>query len=108
MSSLGHNILPGIILKGPLLYCGSNNEKLPAHPDWVSADPQHTYYFCQDTSPPASLLPQGCWHLMLVTNCPLKIVYFDSSSTVKIPYSSLDAQDLLIWGEASSGRLSSK
>ena len=108
MSSLGHNIVPGIIPKGTLLYRGSNDDKLPAIPDWVATDPEHAYIFCRNIPPPASLRPQGCWQLTLVTTRPLKVVYFDGSGGAKLPNGSLDTQDLLAWGEASSGKVSSE
>ena len=71
-------------------------------------DPEYAYIFCQGTPPPASLRPQGCWHLTLVTTRPLRVIYFDGSSSARLPYGSLDTQDLLVWGKASSGRVSTE
>lgn len=95
-------MVPGIIPKGTLLYRGANDDELPPVPDWVSTDPEHAYAFCRDRPPPGrkSYVQQGCWHLTLVTTRPLKILYFDGSSAAKIPYGSMDTQDLLAWGEA--------
>ena len=98
----GHSIVPGIIPKGTLLYRGSNDDKLPTIPDWVAMDPEYAYIFCSDNSPPASIRLPGCWHLILVTTRPLKVVYFDGSSAAKLPYGPLDTQDLLAWGKATS------
>ncbi|KAH0832969.1 hypothetical protein J3R83DRAFT_11947 [Lanmaoa asiatica] len=33
----------------------------------------------------------------------LKVIYFDGSSAVKIPYGSMDTQDLIAWGRLSDG-----
>ena len=43
-----------------------------------------------------------------MTTRPLKIVYFDGSSAAKLPYGSLDTQDLLAWGKASSSKVSNE
>ncbi|KAG8213372.1 hypothetical protein J3R82DRAFT_11863 [Butyriboletus roseoflavus] len=44
----GHNIVPGIIPKGTLLYHGTERKELPRGPDWVATDPEHSYLFCRD------------------------------------------------------------
>ena len=95
----GHNIVPGIIPKGTLLYHGAINNELPPGPEWVATDPEHSYIFCHDRPP---YLEQGCWHLTLATTRPLKILYFDGSSAAKIGYGSLDTQDLVAWGVSGS------
>ena len=43
-----------------------------------------------------------------MTTRPLKVVYFDGSSAAKLPYGSLDTQDLVVWGKTSSGRVSNE
>ena len=94
----GHNIVPGIIPKGTLLYHGTNRKELPSGPEWVSADPEHSYFFCREAHP-----RQGCWHLTLVATRPLRVVYFDGSSAAKLPYGSMDTQDLVTWGGSPPG-----
>ena len=96
--------MPGVIPKGTLLYHGTNSNKLPPGPEWVATDPEHSYLFCRD-GPRPNYLQQGCWHLTLATTRPLKVVYFDGSSAAKIPYGSMDTQDLLAWGDIYSGKL---
>ena len=91
--------MPGSIPKGTLLYHGTINNELPPGPEWVATDPEHSYLFCRDRSP---YLQQGCWHLTLATTRSLKVVYFDGSSAAKIPYGSLDTQDLIAWGVSDS------
>ncbi|KAG9314911.1 hypothetical protein JVU11DRAFT_4019 [Chiua virens] len=99
----GHNIVPGTIPKGTLLYHGRDNNKLPANPDWFSADPEHSYSFCRKRGIVNPDHLQGCWHLTLATIRPLKVLYFDGSSAAKIPSGTMDTQDLLIWGVPGSG-----
>ncbi|KAI9568289.1 hypothetical protein HD554DRAFT_2022667 [Boletus coccyginus] len=96
----GHNIVPGSIPKGTLLYHGSMNQGLPPGPEWVATDPEHSYFYCREwewESRPGRF-QQGCWHLTLATTRPLKVIYFDGSSAVRLPYGSLDIQDLVAWG----------
>lgn len=97
-SSPGHNIIPGIIEKGTLLYHGGDSDQFPLQPDWVTTDPEHSYFFCRD-GPRSNHVQQGCWHFTLSTLRPLKVIYFDGSSAAKIPYGSMDTQDLLAFGE---------
>ena len=91
----GHNIVPGSIPTGTLLYHGSTSKDLPPGPEWVAIDPEHSYLFCRDSP---GHFQQGCWHLTLATTRPLKIIYFDGSSAAKLPYGSMDTQDLIAWG----------
>ena len=91
LSLLGHSIVPGTIPIGTLLYHGTFKNEIPRLPDWTAMDPEHSYYFCEDS---------GCWHLTLVVSRPLRILYFDGSSAVKFRGGSMDSQDVLIWGEA--------
>ncbi|KAK1235380.1 hypothetical protein PQX77_001401 [Marasmius sp. AFHP31] len=88
----GHALVPGTIPAGTLLYHGRSDPHFPNTSDWTSVDPEHSYLFCR--------LGDECWHLTLVATRPLKIVYFDGSSAVKIRGGSMDVQDLLLWGEA--------
>ena len=91
----GHNIVPGSIPTGTLLYHGSTSKDLPPGPEWVAIDPEHSYLFCRDSP---GHFQKGCWHLTLATTRPLKIIYFDGSSAAKLPYGSMDTQDLIAWG----------
>ncbi|KAG8213369.1 hypothetical protein J3R82DRAFT_11860 [Butyriboletus roseoflavus] len=99
----GHNIVPGSIPKGTLLYHGTSRKELPQGPEWVATDPEHSYLFCRDGF---NHLQEGCWHLMLATTRPLKVVYFDGSSAVKLQYGTLDTQDLIAWGKSGDGGIS--
>lgn len=76
------------------------NQGLPPGPEWVATDPEHSYFYCREwewESRPGRF-QQGCWHLTLATTRPLKVIYFDGSSAVRLPYGSLDVQDLVAWG----------
>ena len=91
---LGHNVVPGTIPIGTLLYHGTIKEEIPSTPEWTAIDPEHSYMFCffrpEDST--------GCWHLTLITNRPLKVLYFDGSSAAKFLGGSMDSQDILAWG----------
>ncbi|KAG9314922.1 hypothetical protein JVU11DRAFT_4030 [Chiua virens] len=96
----GHNIVPGIVPKGTVLYHGTDRNELPPGPEWVATDPEHSHLFCREKRNYDAR--QGCWQLSLATTRPLKVVYFDGSSAVKLPYGSLDTQDLIAWGKSDS------
>ena len=96
----GHNIVPGIIPEGTLLYHGTDREKLPQSAEWVALDPEHAYYYCRKQTDLGSS-QQACWQLTLTTTRPLKVIYFDGASAAKNTRGSLDTQDLLAWGESS-------
>ena len=86
--------MPGTIPIGTLLYHGTSKEEIPGSPEWTATDPEHSYTFCfwpKDST--------GCWHLTLITNRPLKVLYFDGSSAAKFLGGSMDSQDVLLWGE---------
>ena len=91
----GHNIVPGSIPTGTLLYHGTLSKELPPGPEWVATDPEHSYNFCRDK--PGSF-QQVCWQLTLAAARPLKVIYFDGNSAAKLPYGSMDTQDLIAWG----------
>ncbi|KIJ67092.1 hypothetical protein HYDPIDRAFT_166464 [Hydnomerulius pinastri MD-312] len=88
----GHNIVPGTIPTGTLLYHGTNRSELPANPEWTATDPEHSMIFCTDAS------GDGCWQTTLSTTRQLKVVYFDGSSAIKLEYGTVDTQDVLAWG----------
>lgn len=92
---LGHSLVAGIIPIGTLLYHGTTTKHIPDIPEWTAVDPEHSYVFCRIEQPAAS----GCWHLTLVVNRPLKVLYFDGSGAAKMPGGSMDSQDLVAWGK---------
>ncbi|KAI6144187.1 hypothetical protein BKA82DRAFT_4175242 [Pisolithus tinctorius] len=63
----GHNIVPGTVPPGTLLYHGTWHSGLPPGPEWTATDPEHSILFCRNTNG-----EDGCWHLTLVTTRPLK------------------------------------
>ncbi|KAG8213371.1 hypothetical protein J3R82DRAFT_11862 [Butyriboletus roseoflavus] len=101
----GHNIVPGSIPKGTLLYHGTSRKELPPGPDWVATDPEHSYLFCQDWF---NHPQEGCWHLTLAATRPLKVIYFDGNSAAELPCGTLDTQDLIAWSKISDGNHSSE
>ncbi|KAG2361470.1 hypothetical protein BDR07DRAFT_1358925 [Suillus spraguei] len=90
----GHNIVPGVIPIGTLLYHGTSNgsHTIPSGPEWTAMNPEHSIFFCRGNG-------SGCWHLTLVTSRPLKVLYFDGSSAAKLSEGTMDTQDLITWGE---------
>ncbi|KAI6105227.1 hypothetical protein EDD16DRAFT_1714026 [Pisolithus croceorrhizus] len=88
----GHNIVPGTIPTGTLLYHGTWHSELPPGPDWAALDPEHSVMFC------GGLIEGGsCWHLTLMATRPLNIVYFDGTSAAKLSTGTLDSQDIVTW-----------
>ncbi|KAJ6553076.1 hypothetical protein B0H19DRAFT_1155583 [Mycena capillaripes] len=99
----GHNIIPGTVAVGTLLYHGSVTSELPTRPEWTATDPEHSFPFC--AGPPGNESSRGCWHLTMVVTQPLKVLYFDGSSAANIRgEGSNDAEDLLIWGKVDPDR----
>ena len=92
----GHNIVPGVVPIGTLLYHGTDKHQIPEVPDWTATDPEHAYLFCCPEDPQNST--NGCWQLTLVATRPLKVLYFDGSSGAKMVGGPMDSQDLVIWG----------
>ncbi|TFK69286.1 hypothetical protein BDN72DRAFT_840485 [Pluteus cervinus] len=88
----GHNIVPGIVPVGTLLYHDRPWQGTPDKPDWVATDPEHARWFCAsfESSP-------RCWHMSFVATRPLKILYFDGSSAAKMQGGSMDTQDYVAW-----------
>ncbi|OJA20114.1 hypothetical protein AZE42_04106 [Rhizopogon vesiculosus] len=89
----GHNIVPGVIPIGTLLYHGTRLDKIPTEPDWVATDPEHSIIFSRGVD-------GGGWHLTLAATRPLKVLYFDGSSAAKVPEGTMDVQDIVAWGES--------
>jgi len=94
---VGHNIVPGVIPTGTLLYHGTGLDSIPTKPDWVATDPEHSTLFCRG-------MDGGCWHLTLTATRPLKVLYFDGSSAAKVPEGTMDIQDIISWGEPKPDR----
>ncbi|KAJ7176459.1 hypothetical protein C8R46DRAFT_889407 [Mycena filopes] len=89
----GHNIVPGIVPAGTLLYHGRGDSNLPTGAEWTATDPEHSYMFCRGRS------EAGCWHLTLVASRPLRVLYFDGSSAAKMKDGPMDTQDIVSWGQ---------
>ncbi|KAG1779228.1 hypothetical protein EV702DRAFT_127389 [Suillus placidus] len=88
----GHNIVPGVIPLGTLLYHGTNgSHMIPSGPEWTSTDPEHSMFFARGNG--------SGWHLTLAATRPLKVLYFDGSSAVKLSDGTMDMQDIVVWGE---------
>jgi len=94
----GHNIVPGVVPIGTLLYHGTYKNQIPEVPDWTATDPEHAYLFCRAEGSHTSPNGLGCWQLTLVATRPLKVLYFDGSSAAKMVGGPMDSQDLVIWG----------
>ncbi|KAJ7693075.1 hypothetical protein B0H17DRAFT_1200141 [Mycena rosella] len=101
----GHNIIPGSVPVGTLLYHGRANNSLPTVPEWTATDPEHAYGFCGGA--PGNDTNIGCWQLTFVVARPLKVLYFDGSSAANMKAGAggtQDVQDLLVWGEVDHAR----
>jgi hypothetical protein len=90
----GHNIVPGTIPIGTLLYHGTTSKDIPRSPEWAAIDPELAYHFCNAT--PEDV---GCWFLTLATTRPLRVLYFDGSSAAEFPGGPLDSQEILLPGK---------
>ncbi|KAI6131188.1 hypothetical protein EDD16DRAFT_1468489 [Pisolithus croceorrhizus] len=95
----GHNIVPGTIPPGTLLYRGTWSPDLPPGPGWTATDPEHSILFCRKL-----VKEDACWHLTLMSMRTLKVVYFDGSSAAKAPFATMDTQDIIAWGAVQPGR----
>ncbi|KAK0458949.1 uncharacterized protein EV420DRAFT_341001 [Desarmillaria tabescens] len=87
----GHNLIPGIVPVGTLLYHGRSDSNLPTVPQWTATDPEHAHPFCRGT------LETGCWQLTLIATRPLNVLYFDGSSAAKMKGGPMDTQDIVAW-----------
>ncbi|KAG1750191.1 hypothetical protein EDB19DRAFT_1629309 [Suillus lakei] len=92
----GHNIVPGVIPTGTLLYHGTSRNKIPSEPDWTATDPEHSILFARGNG--------DGWHLTLAATRPLKVLYFDGSSAAKVSEGTMDTQDIIAWGEVQPDR----
>ena len=84
--------MPGTIPIGTLLYHATPREEIPSSPEWVATDLEHSTFFC-------FLYSTACGYFTLITNRPLKVLYFDGSSAAAFLGGSMDSQDILLWGE---------
>jgi hypothetical protein len=94
---IGHNIVPGVIQTGTLLYHGSSRNTIPSGPDWIATDPEHSMNFARGGNGSGR-------HLTLAATRPLKVLYFDGSSAAKVPEGTMDTQDIIAWGEVQPDR----
>lgn len=74
---LGHNIVPGIVPSGTVLYHGRGDANTPIGPEWTATDPEQSYFFCHEHA--------DCWQLTLTVIRPLNVIYFDGSGAAKMP-----------------------
>ncbi|KAJ6577751.1 hypothetical protein B0H19DRAFT_1121283 [Mycena capillaripes] len=100
----GHNIVPGILPVGTLLYHGRADANMPTVPEWTATDPEHSYHFCGESVFSMPSNASGCWHLTIMATRALKVLYLDGSSAANTKDGSLDAQDLLLWGKVDPER----
>ncbi|KAG1887159.1 hypothetical protein F4604DRAFT_1877684 [Suillus subluteus] len=88
----GHNIVPGVIPTGTLLYHSTNgSHMIPSGPEWTAMDPEHSIFFSRGNG--------SDWHLTLAATRPLKVLYFDGNSAAKLSEGTMDTQDIIAWGE---------
>jgi len=95
---VGHNMVPGVVPTGTLLYHGTDSHTIPSGPQWTATDPEHSIFY-------ASGRNGNGWHLTLAATRPLKVLYFDGSSAFKIPEGSMDVQDIVAWGRPRPDRM---
>ncbi|KAJ3743911.1 hypothetical protein DFH05DRAFT_1524910 [Lentinula detonsa] len=90
----GHNIVPGIVPPGTVLYHGRGDSNTPTSPEWLATDPEHSFMFCRGQT-----ADSGCWQLTVTATRPLKVLYFDGSAAAKMPDGAMDSQDILAYGK---------
>ncbi|KAG0694808.1 hypothetical protein DFH29DRAFT_1006017 [Suillus ampliporus] len=91
----GHNIVPGVIPIGTLLYYGTLRDTIPTEPDWIATDPEHSIIFASHRDG----VRDAGWHITLAATRPLKLLYFDGNSAAKVSEGTMDMQDIVAWGE---------
>ncbi|KAG2366998.1 hypothetical protein BDR07DRAFT_1273059 [Suillus spraguei] len=92
----GHNIVPGVIPTGTLIYHGTSHNTTPSGPEWTATDPEHSLIFIRGN--------RSGWFLTLAATRPLKVLYFDGSSAAKVPEGTMDTQDIVAWGKVQPER----
>ncbi|KAJ6582496.1 hypothetical protein DFH09DRAFT_1439233 [Mycena vulgaris] len=91
----GHNIIPGMVPVGTLIYHGRANNSVPDIPEWTATDSEHAYPFCGGP-------PEYKHHSMLAVH-----IHGDAPAEANIHAEgagTLDAQDLLVWGKVDVSR----
>ncbi|KAG0697383.1 hypothetical protein DFH29DRAFT_878735 [Suillus ampliporus] len=96
-----HNIVPGVVPIGTLLYHGTPLDTIPTEPDWIATDPEHAILFAGHDARDG-----GGWLLTLAATRPLKVLYFDGSSAAKAMNGTMDVQFLVAWGDSIPERVS--
>ncbi|KAJ7859772.1 hypothetical protein B0H14DRAFT_2745952 [Mycena olivaceomarginata] len=87
-----HNIVPGTVPVGTLLYHGRGDANLPTSPEWTATDPEHSYHFCSEA------VPGGARNGgRVLASLP--------SHAANMKDGTLDAQDLLLWGKVDPERI---
>lgn len=90
----GQSVVPGTVPIGTTLYHGRSSDQLPAQPDWLAFDAEHSIMFARGAD---SRL------FTFVATRPLRVLYFDGSSAAKLSSGAMDTQDFLAWGKAGTG-----
>ncbi|KAF9652814.1 hypothetical protein BDM02DRAFT_3136802 [Thelephora ganbajun] len=85
----GHTITAASVPPGTLLYHGRYDSDVPDRLDWVATDADHSIPFCRGK----------CWLSTFVTTRTMRLVYFDGFSGAKIPWGTMDSQDIFLWGK---------
>ncbi|KAG2145277.1 uncharacterized protein EDB93DRAFT_1151378, partial [Suillus bovinus] len=93
----GHNIVPGVIPTGTLLYHGTTSNTIPNEPEWIAMDPEHSLAFTRG-------MDGNGWHLTLEATRPLRVLYFDGNGAAKVSEGTLDTQDIVAWGKVQPER----
>ncbi|KZT56781.1 hypothetical protein CALCODRAFT_496931 [Calocera cornea HHB12733] len=92
----GHNVVPAFVTPGTLLFHGRGDAVSPAIPEWLSLDAEHSLLFANRGN---------AGHLFTyAATRPLKLLYFDGASAYNLQSGTLDTQDLVIYGNVSTGR----
>lgn len=94
-SLVGHTIVPGVLPVGTLLYHGRGDSEIPSIPEWTALESELAMMYCGLST----IDDKGCWLLTLVTERPLRVLYFDGYSGLKLPNGTIDSQDAVVWGE---------
>ncbi|OJA16478.1 hypothetical protein AZE42_06870 [Rhizopogon vesiculosus] len=91
---IGHTIVPGTVPVGTILYHGAiTGPHIPTSLDWVATEPEYSMIFCHGT------VETGCWHATFAVTRPMKVLYFDGSSSAELPEGTMDTQDLVAWSK---------
>lgn len=78
---------------GTYLYHGRGDSRIPVTPEWTALDFELSSLYCGLFS----LDDKGCWHLTLVAERPLRVLFFDGYSALKFPGGTVDSQDVVAW-----------